>query len=100
ATTRNSLGGGPVSAAATTGHREVLLRLLQSRGSAEEADDKGMRPLHWAALQGHKSVVAALLQQGALADARNTEGQRPLELARGRAVKKLLRKGRPKDDEL
>lgn len=37
----NDLGGGPVSAAATTGHQEVLTQLVAARGNVEESDDRG-----------------------------------------------------------
>lgn len=37
----NDLGGGAVSAAATTGHQEVLRQLVAARGNVEESDDRG-----------------------------------------------------------
>ena len=37
----NDSGGGAISAAATTGHREVLKQLVDARGNLEESDDRG-----------------------------------------------------------
>lgn len=37
----NDLGGGAVSAAATTGHQEVLRQLVAARGNVEESDHGG-----------------------------------------------------------
>ena len=37
----NALGGGAVAAAATTGHGAVLRRLVEAKGSVEEADQRG-----------------------------------------------------------
>lgn len=42
---RNHMGGGAVSAACTTGHSEVLRRLVDARGNVEEADEKGANKL-------------------------------------------------------
>ncbi len=37
----NDSGGGAISAAATTGHRDVLKQLVAARGNLEESDDRG-----------------------------------------------------------
>ena len=43
ATERNAQGGGPMSAAATMGHSEVLEELVAHKGDVEELDLQGLR---------------------------------------------------------
>ncbi|XP_061662987.1 ankyrin repeat and sterile alpha motif domain-containing protein 1B isoform X2 [Syngnathoides biaculeatus] len=60
----DSSGYTPLHHAALNGHREVVLKLLQSEASANAADSKGCVPLHLAAWRGDVDIVRILVRHG------------------------------------
>uniref|UniRef100_A0A096M4S8 Uncharacterized protein n=1 Tax=Poecilia formosa TaxID=48698 RepID=A0A096M4S8_POEFO len=60
----DSSGYTPLHHASLNGHREVVLKLLQSEASPNLADSKGCFPLHLAAWRGDVDIVRILIHHG------------------------------------
>ncbi|XP_061617598.1 ankyrin repeat and sterile alpha motif domain-containing protein 1B isoform X3 [Phyllopteryx taeniolatus] len=80
----DSSGYTPLHHAALNGHREVVLKLLQSEASANVADSKGCVPLHLAAWRGDVDIVRILVRHGpsrCQVNRQNHEREAPLHCA-------------------
>jgi ankyrin repeat protein len=77
--TKNDKGGKTaLHRAATYGHLDVAVELIEA-GADPNARDAGLRtPLHQAATYGHSRVAGLLLEQGADVDARDDNLETPL----------------------
>ncbi|XP_016520240.1 ankyrin repeat and sterile alpha motif domain-containing protein 1B-like isoform X2 [Poecilia formosa] len=80
----DSSGYTPLHHASLNGHREVVLKLLQSEASPNLADSKGCFPLHLAAWRGDVDIVRILIHHGpshGRVNQQNHERETPLHCA-------------------
>ena len=85
------LGSSALSYAAYTGRTSVVDALLKGGAKNDLQNEDGTTALMKAAATGHASVVEALLAAGARIDLQDTNGFCSLDVAKGDAVKALLR---------
>ncbi len=71
----------PLHGVAYSGHKEVVMLLLQKGADINAKNPHGDTPLHHAVSEGHKEVVKLLLQKGADVTAKNCNGYTPLHFA-------------------
>lgn len=90
----NRYGDTPILLAASQGHKEMLVRLIDA-GAAINA--KGWAPLHYAIFSGHLEIAQVLLTRGADSELRAPNGRTALMLGaqtgNAAAVKLLLQTG-------
>ncbi|XP_043963663.1 ankyrin repeat and sterile alpha motif domain-containing protein 1B isoform X1 [Gambusia affinis] len=80
----DSSGYTPLHHASLNGHREVVLKLLQSEASPNLADSKGCFPLHLAAWRGDVDIVRILIHHSpshGRVNQQNHERETPLHCA-------------------
>jgi ankyrin repeat protein len=67
--------------AASVGHKDMAVYLLDKNAPVDAKDDDGDTPLRFAAAQGHENVAALLLAHHADVNARDNRGSTPLHHA-------------------
>jgi ankyrin repeat protein len=75
---RGYLGRTGMHAAATRGHTDILLLLLEHNAEVDGLDDYGATPLHFASYSGILSAGQCLLDHGADINIRDLYGKTPL----------------------
>ena len=71
----------PLHYAAGSGHKAVIVLLLEKGGKVDLKNNSGDIPLHWAAYEGHTEVAELLIEKGARVDAPDRNGRTPLHMA-------------------
>ncbi|NXG45561.1 ILK kinase, partial [Psilopogon haemacephalus] len=74
----------PLHLAASHGHRDIVLKLLQFKADINAVNEHGNTALHYACFWGHQQLAEDLVGSGALVSVANKYGETPLE--KGRAA--------------
>ena len=80
----------PLHFAASKGHTDICVFLVQSGADVNAKENQGNTPLHLAAAKGHAETVDALLALGARAGETNAAGKVPGEVALSRRVARAI----------
>lgn len=73
----------PLHIAATMGHREATMLLLQKRADVTAQDDDGNTPLHWAVFRDNNGdIISLLMQHNALPKLPNRNNVSPLRIVK------------------
>jgi ankyrin repeat protein len=76
-------GYSPLHAAAVSGNRLLVKRILEYLPNVNALDDSGRTPLHWACQEGKFETVKELIARGALVNVLCNTGMTPLRIAVG-----------------
>ncbi|KFU86767.1 Integrin-linked protein kinase, partial [Chaetura pelagica] len=72
----------PLHLAASHGHRDIVLKLIQFKADINAVNEHGNTPLHYACFWGHDQVAEDLVGSGALVSIANKYGETPTDKAK------------------